>query len=88
MHLPEGILPVTIDQGTANEHTAMIKMLAHNLGSEDPDAEVPLEEPAAAGRLSDLVSPEALAGRYLGRRMTVTFHAGCTSAQSAMCRPG
>ena len=59
--LAEGILPVTIDQKTLNEKTAMINIVADDLASEDPDAELPPDADwAAAERLSDLVSAEAV----------------------------
>jgi putative transposase len=58
--LAEGILLVTIDQRTLNEKTAMMAILARDLVN-DPGGELPPEEQmAAADRLSDLVSPEAV----------------------------
>ena len=49
-------------------------------------ARLPAGQLGPAGRLT--ISRAGWLVGYLGRRMTVTFHAGCTSAQLAMCRPG
>jgi putative transposase len=50
---------VTTDQKTLNEKTAMMTALARDLASEDPDGGLE-ESVTAAGRLADLVGPEAV----------------------------
>ena len=49
-------------------------------------ARLPAGQLGPAGSLT--VSRAGWLVGYLRRPMTVTFHAGCTSAQLAMCRPG
>jgi putative transposase len=50
---------VTTDQKTLNEKTAMMTALARDLASEDPDGGLE-ESVTAAGRLAELVGPEAV----------------------------
>src|SRR5260370_32213736 len=79
--LAGGILPVTIDQKTLNEKTAMMKIVADDLASDDPDAELPPDAAwAAAGRLSDLVSPAA------GDRMLADADAAGMGAEELLQR--
>ena len=54
-----------------------------------------LSGPSLDGQMPVRCAPSHVALRsgcclvsYLGRLMMVTFHAGCTSAQLAMCLPG
>src|SRR5258708_39054327 len=80
--LAGGILPVTVDQKTLNEKTAMMKIVAHDLASEDPGGELPPEaDMAAAERLAGLVSPAA------GRRRLGDPQAARVGAAGAIEQP-